>query len=181
LRPSTSIRAIGDGLLLGGAVPCELRPDLAAGERPIYRPEKLQTVLRLRLPRHATKRVSNYGTAGCVPIAAPSASARTRPLPLTEHLILAPDAALPGPATPAKPLSLRILPVRLYKVPGAQPMARPCNRKPLHFAIGEWGGIPSMRPSGLVADDGKQRKASKSTQQFGREMYERFTSGGVQE
>ena len=181
LRPSTSLRALGDGLLLGGAVPCELRPDLATGERPIYRPTALQTVLRLRLPRHAAKRVSKYGTAECVPLSAPSAIASTQSLPLTDHLILAPDAALPGPAAPARPLSLRHLPVRLYKVPGAQPMARPSNRKPLHFAIGDWGGIPSMRPSGLVADDGKRRKAPKTTQQFGREIYERFTSGGVQE
>ena len=181
LRPSTSLGAVGDGLRLAGAVPCDLRPDLATGERPIYRPDALQTVLRLRLPRHTAKWISRYGTAECVPIAAPSASTSARSLPLTEHLILAPAAALPGPGLPARPLALRTLPVRLYKVPGAQPLARPCNRKPLHFSIGEWGGKPSIGPSGLVADDGKRRKSAKSTQQGGREMYERFTSGGVQE
>ena len=180
-RPSTSLRALGDGLLLAGAVPCELRPDLAAGERPLYRPVSLQTVLRLRLPRHTVKRVSRYGTAECVRLVAPAAVSLKWSQPLTDHLILAPAAALPGPAAPVRALSLQRLPVRLYKVPGAQPMARPFGRKPLHFANGEWGGKPAVRPSGLVADDGTRRNAPKSTQQFSRELYERFTSGGAQE
>ena len=180
-RPSTRLRALGEGLLLAGAVPCDLRPDLASGDRPIYSPVALHTVLRLRLPRHAVKRVSRYGTAESVPLVAPATVSLKWSRPLTDHLILAPGAALPGPATPARPLSLKRLPVRLYRVPGAQPMARPFGRKPLHFANGEWGGTPAIRLSGLVADDGRQRKSAKSTQQFGRDLYERFTSGGAQE
>lgn len=180
-RPSTSLRALGDGLLLAGAVPCNLRPDLASGDRPLYRPVSLQTVLRLRLPRHAVKRVSRHGTAECVPLVAPAAVSLKWSQPLTDHLILAPAAALPGPASPAQSLSLSRLPVRLYKVPGAQPMARPSGRKPLHFANGEWGGKPAVRPSCLVADDGTRRSAPRSTQQFSRELFKRFTGGGAQE
>lgn len=180
-RPTIGIRALGDGLAHASAVPCDLRPELQGGERPLYRPNTLQTVLRLRLPRHSPQLVRRYGTAECVAVAPPSGAVLVWRSPVADPLIPSPGAALPGPAPAARSLSLKRLPVRLYNVPRAQPMARPLNRKPLSFALGEWGGTPSMRPSGLVADDGKRRPSLRSTQRFGRELYERLSSGGLQE
>ena len=80
-RPTTRLRTLGDGLMVSGAVPFKLRPDPAAGDRPIYRPDSLQNVLRLRLPRHAPKRISRYGTAECVPVAPPANVVLSWPLP----------------------------------------------------------------------------------------------------
>lgn len=179
--PTTRLRVLGDGLAVSGAVPFTLRPDPVTGERTIYRPGSLQTDLRLRLPRHAPKSIRSYGTADCVPIAPPENVVLKWPLPVADPLILAPGTVLPGPGTPSRQLSLRRLPARLYRVPGAQPMARPCSKKPLMNSFGAWGGVPSIRPSGLIADDGKRRKTPKLTKQFGRELYERVTNGGVQE
>lgn len=180
LVPSTGVPAAGQNLLIASPVPFDWRPAAAVGRLSVYQPRTLVTVLRLRLPLHSSFRSLGYASADCVPVPSPNAV----PLPWTRLVEngsdLTPATVLPGAISAQRPFSLRTLPVRLYKVPGAQPMAQPCAKRPKVFPMGEWGGRPAICPSLLVADDGRPRSSFESTERLGRELLERFSSAGLQ-
>jgi hypothetical protein len=175
-RPSTRMQAAGIGMGSAGRVPFDWRPRPADG--PVRRrpPQMLRTVLRHRMPRHETKSVPRYRRAEPVPLAPPSfAILPWRPV-IEGAVDLCPAVQLPEPAKHCRQAELRRLRVRLFRISGAYPMARPLGGKPVSFGLSLWGGKPSVRPSGLIADDGTPRKEAGNANPFRLDWRTRFSA-----
>lgn len=145
--------------------------------------QTLQTVLRVRLPRRPGATATAFGAGSsnqrCVTLSPPAfAITGWRPdISPASDLCPAPAFPLPGKTVPSR--VLRRLPVRLFQVPGAQPMARPLGGKPLAYPMGLWASRPLIRSPFIDFDDGKRRPSHLSPQQLGRKIRERLSAEGL--
>ena len=177
--PSSCVSSVGRGMAIAGQVACDLRPDPVDA---VHRPHSLQTlstVLRLRFPRHSRRLVSHYGGAECVPLSPPGKQPISWRPAIVCSTDLAPDQVFPKRAKPAQSCTLRNLPIRLYPVPRAKPMARPADGKPRSLGMDLWASVPSILAACLRFDDGRPRPKHVSKQRFGQELRDRFAQNGL--
>lgn len=145
--------------------------------------QTLQTVLRVRLPRRSVAPASRFGASyngdKCIPLHPPALAATLWRPDIVAGPGLCPAPILPSPAKSNSSRGLRRLPIRLFQVPGAKPMARPLGGKPLSYPMGLWASRPLIRSPFIDFDDGKHRPKHLSPQQLGRELRERFSQQGL--
>lgn len=177
--PASRIASVGDRIALASRVSYQLRPNPVDAVRAPHSRRTLHTVLRVRIPSQSQRLVSRYGSAECVPLAPPC----NQPIPWRAAIVsaasLSPDQVFPPRRQPAQNCALRHLPLRLFPVPRAKPMARPASGKPLSLGMDLWASPPAVRAANLRFDDGKRRSKQISTQRFGQELRERFSQDGL--
>lgn len=177
--PSSRVSSAGTGIAIAEQVACDLRPDqVDAGHRP-HSPQTLKTALRMRLPRHSRRLASHFGAAECVPLPPPGKQPISWRPAIVGGTDLSPDQVLPKRAKPAQNCALQNLPVRLYPVPRAKPMARPAGGKPRALGMDLWASAPAILASGLRFDDGRSRPKLVSKGRFGQEIRDRFSQNGL--
>lgn len=141
--------------------------------------QELRTVLRPSLPSHTSAPVHRYAGAECVALSAPPAQPpRWQALAGTSS-DLCPELVLPVKWKPEHSKAPRAIPPTLFRVPNAQPMARPSQEKCRLFGLGAWGGQPAICAVKLRFDDGKRAAKGLSAREFGRELRERFSKAAV--
>jgi len=177
--PSIRTAAVGEGVSLAGRVACELCPDQADSARPPHSLQTLQTVLRVRFPRLLTRHIGKHGGAECVPVNQPQHPQIPWRAAIVSGTDLSPEQVFPLRANQLRPCGLRQLPVQLFAVPRARPMARPANGKPLSLGMDRWASPPAICVSKLGFDDGKPRTKQTSANQFGKELRERLSVAGL--
>ncbi|MFN0101258.1 MAG: hypothetical protein ACKV2U_04105 [Bryobacteraceae bacterium] len=174
-RPSSRTTGVGRRFTLAGNVRHDLRPGQVDSPLPPYSAQPLQTILRFRLPLHSPPLLRRHLSAECVPLSPP----QNQPLAWRAALVggtdLYPDQILPARPKQADFRAPRGIPIRLFQVPRAKPMARPASGRPLCCGLDQWRTPPAICGAGLPFDDGRRGPEHLSPRGFGRRFRERFS------